>query len=57
MGKVLLITFASTCNNSLKHCISAEFMLMEGYEHGALRNELHIATFVERFKTATLGKS
>ena len=30
---------------------------MEGYEHGALRNELHIATSVERFKTATLGKS
>ena len=51
------MTFASTCNNSLKHCISAEFMLMEGYEHGALRKELHIATFVEPFKTATLGKS
>ena len=49
--------FASTGNNLFKHCISAEFMLMEGYEHGALQKELHIATFVERFKTATLGRS
>ena len=30
---------------------------MEGYVQGALRKELHIAPFAERFKTATLGKS
>ena len=28
---------------------------MEGYVQGALRKELHIAPFVERFKTTTLG--
>ena len=51
------MTFASTCNNSLKHCISAEFMLMEGYEHGALRKKQHIASSIERFKASTLGRS
>ena len=30
---------------------------MEGYVQGALRKELHIAPFVERFKTTTLEKS
>ena len=30
---------------------------MEGYVQGALRKELHIAPFVERFKITTLGKS
>ena len=30
---------------------------MEGYVQGALQKELHIAPFVERFKTAFLGKS
>ena len=29
---------------------------MEGYVPGALRKELHIAPFVERFETTTLGK-
>ena len=29
---------------------------MEGYVQGALRKELHIAPFEERFKTATLGR-
>ena len=56
-GKVLLMNFASTLNNLLKHCISADFLLMEGFVQGALRNELHIAPFAEHFKTATLGKS
>ena len=42
--------------NSLKHSISAEFLLMEGYVQGALRKQLHIAPFVECFKAATLGK-
>ena len=43
------MNFASTWNNLLKHWISAEFFLMEGY--------LYIAPFVERFKTLTLGRS
>ena len=30
---------------------------MEGYVQCALRQERHIAPFVERYKTATLGKS
>ena len=30
---------------------------MEGYVQGTLPKELHIATFVEHFKTASLGKS
>ena len=56
-GNVLLKNFASTWNNLLKHCISNEFLLMEGYVQAALRKELRIAPFVERFKTTTLGKS
>ena len=51
------MNFASTWNNLLKHWISAEFFLMEGYLQGALRKELYIAPFVERFKTLTLGRS
>ena len=30
---------------------------MQGYVQGALRGELLMASFVERFKTSTLGKS
>ena len=41
----------------LKHWISSEFLLMEGYVQGVLRKELHIAPLVERFKAATLGRS
>ena len=41
----------------LKHCISAKFLLMEGYVKGALRKELLIDPFVEHFKTTTLGMS
>ena len=52
-----MMTFARAWNNLLKLCISAEFLLLEGYVQGALQKELHIAPFVERFKTATLGKS
>ena len=37
----------STWSNLLKHYISAEFLLMEGYVHGTLREELLIARFVE----------
>ena len=41
----------------LKYCISAEFLLMEGYGQGALRKDLLIAPFVEQSKTTTLGRS
>ena len=51
------MNFASTWNNLLKHCISAEFRLMEGHVQGTLRKELYIAPLVKCFKTATLGKS
>ena len=54
-GKVFLIYLINTWNNLLKHCISAKFLLMEGYVHGALTKELRIAPFVEHFKTTTLG--
>ena len=33
------------------------FLLMEGHVQGTLQKELHDATFVKRFKTASLGKS
>ena len=49
--------FASTWNHLQKHCISAEFLPVEGYLQGALRKELRIAPFVEHFKTASLRKS
>ena len=51
------MNFSSTLNKLFKHCISVDFLLMEVYVQGALRNELHIAPFIERFKTATLGRS
>ena len=51
------MNFASTWNRLLKHCISAEFRLIEGYVQGALRKELSIAPFVEHCKKATLGRS
>ena len=51
------MNFGSTWNNLLKHWISSEFLLMEGYVQGALRNELHIAPPLECFKAATLGRS
>ena len=51
------MNFASTWINLLKHCISADFLLMEGYVQGALRKGLHITSFVDRFKTAIWGRS
>ena len=44
--EVLKMTFASTWENLLKHCISAKFLLMGGYEQGALLKELHIDPFL-----------
>ena len=52
-----MINFASTWNNLLKYCISAEFLLVAGYVQCVLRKELRIDPFVERFKADTLGKS
>ena len=51
------MNFASTWNNLIKHWISVDFFLVEGYGQGALRKDLRIAPFVERFKIATLGRS
>ena len=51
------MNFASTWNNLLKHWISVDFFLVEGYGQGALRKDLRIAPFVEHFDIATLGKS
>ena len=51
------MNFASSWNKLLKHCISANFLLMEGYVQAALRKDLRIAPFVKRFKRATLGRS
>ena len=49
--------FASTWNHLQKYCISVEFLLVEGYLQGALQKELHIASLVECFNIATLGRS
>ena len=49
--------FPIICNHLQKHCISVEFLLVVGYLQCALRKELRIAPFVERFKTASLGRS
>ena len=48
---------ASTSNKLFKHCSSVEFLLLECYVQAALRKELFIAPFVERFKTATFQRS
>ena len=51
------MNFASIWKNLLKNCISVAILLIERYVLGALQKWLHIAPFVERFKTATLGRS
>ena len=50
------MNFISTYSKLLKHFIYARFLLIEGYKQGALRKELTIAPFVERFKAGTLRK-
>ena len=53
--KVLLITFISNYANLFQHFIFADLIeSLKGYEKCALQDELVIALFVERFKTATL---
>ena len=49
--------FATTRHNLLKHCISANFLLVESYVQGALQKELPIAPFGERIKTVAMGRS
>ena len=51
------MNFASILKKLFKLCISVHFLLMEVYVQGALRKELRIAPFVERFKVATLERS
>ena len=51
-----MINFISTYSKLLKHFIFAHFLLIEDYEQGALRKDLIVAPFVERFKVATLRK-
>ena len=41
----------------LKHFSFDRFLLIEDYEQGAQRKDLIFAPFIDRFKTATLGKS
>ena len=52
-----MIHFAGTWDNLLKHCISAEFLLVAVYVQGALRKELHIAPFVECLLNQLLWES
>ena len=49
--------FATTRHNLHKHCISANFLLVQSYVQGALQKELRIAPFGERIKTVTMGRS
>ena len=49
--------FGSIWSNLLKHCISADFSLTVALVQSALRKEMLITHFVERFNTPTLEKS
>ena len=51
------MSFATTWIKILNHCTSVKFSLLEGYVQGALQKEMYVAPFVERFRTATLGRS
>ena len=46
-GEFLLLNFASAWNNLLKHYISVDFLLIEGYVQSALRKGLLTALLVE----------
>ena len=52
----IMFWYTITQRNLLKHCISLEFLLLEGQVQVALRKALLIATGVEDFKTIYLGK-
>ena len=49
--------FASAWKHLLKNLISLDFLLIEGYGQSALRKELRIVPFVERFEITTLRRS
>ena len=51
------MNFAGTWNKLFRHCISVEFLLVEGYVQGAVRKEMFIASFIVSFKNATLATS
>ena len=51
------MNFVSTWNKLFRHCISVEFLLVEGYVQGAVRKEMFIASFTVSFKNATLARS
>ena len=51
------MNFISIYSNSLNHFLFVYFLLIEDYEQGALRKELVSASFVERYKTASLRMS
>ena len=57
LQKVFLINLIRTYSKLLQHFIFACFLLIKGYEQGALGKELTVALFVERFKIATLRKT
>ena len=48
------MNFATTWKKLLKHCIPAKCLTVEDYVQCALRKELHITPFVERFKNVSL---
>ena len=54
--KVLPTTSFSTYSNLLNHFIFADFLLVEGYQQGALRKQSVISPFKKRFKTISLRK-
>ena len=54
---VFLIIFISTSSKSLKNFIYSRFPLIEGHEQGALRKEMIVAPFVERFKNSYFEKA
>ena len=51
------MNFATTWKKLLKHCIPAKCLTVVAYVQGALREELRIIPFVERFKIVSLWKS
>ena len=55
--KVIPITSINIKSNLHNHFVLADFILIEDYEHDALRKELIIAPLIEWFKTTTLRNS
>ena len=53
-GKVFLTNFIITWKYWSRYCVFAESLLIVSYVQGALRKELLMAPFIERFKTVEL---